>query len=92
MPPERKRDVDDLCTRRWPAGGGHFDGGAITSKAGALLFGATDQTIALIERFAACCKCRRADQRVAHDLSTLVGRRVPGIAPSRASSPCLLRE
>ena len=31
-----------------------FDGGAVTSDAGALLLGATDRAIGLIERFAAC--------------------------------------
>ena len=31
-----------------------FDGGKITSDAGALLLGATDRTIGLVERFAAC--------------------------------------
>jgi hypothetical protein len=31
-----------------------FDGGAITSDAGALLLGQTDRAIGLIERFAAC--------------------------------------
>ena len=31
-----------------------FDGGAITSDAGALLLGETDRAIRLTERFAAC--------------------------------------
>lgn len=31
-----------------------FDGGAITSDAGALLLGSTDRAIRLVERFAAC--------------------------------------
>ena len=31
-----------------------FDGGTITSDAGALLLGATDRAIGLIDRFAAC--------------------------------------
>jgi hypothetical protein len=57
-----------------------FAGGAITSNAGALLLAATDRTIALIERFAACFTDGRASDRVVHDLSTLVGQRVLGIA------------
>ena len=31
-----------------------FDGGRVTSEAGALLLGATDQAIRLVDRFAAC--------------------------------------
>ena len=38
---------------------GAFDGGVITSDAGALLLGATDRAIRLIERFAACFTDRR---------------------------------
>ncbi len=57
-----------------------FDGGAITSDAGALLLGATDRAIGLIERLAACFTDGRAGDRVVHDLSTLVGQRVLGIA------------
>lgn len=37
-----------------------FDGGAITSDAGALLLGATDRAIRLTERFAACFTDRRS--------------------------------
>ena len=42
-----------------------FDGGAVTSDAGALLLGATDRAIRLIERFAACFSDGRAQGRVA---------------------------
>jgi len=57
-----------------------FDGGAITSDAGALLLGATDRAIGLVERFAACFADGRAAERVEHGLATLVGQRVFGIA------------
>jgi hypothetical protein len=57
-----------------------FDGGAITSNAGALLLGATDQAIGLIERFASCFTDGRAGDRVVHDVPTLVGQRLLGIA------------
>jgi hypothetical protein len=57
-----------------------FAGGAITSNAGALLLGATDRAIGLIERFAGCFVDGRAGDRVVHDVSTLVGQRVLGIA------------
>lgn len=57
-----------------------FDGGAITSNAGALLLGATDRAINLIARFAACFRDGRMPERVEHDIATLVGQRIFGIA------------
>src|SRR5919199_863461 len=57
-----------------------FDGGAITSDAGALLLGATDRAIRLVERFAGCFQDRRAAEWVEHEVATLVGQRVFGIA------------
>ena len=57
-----------------------FDGGAITSNAGGLLLGATDRAIGLVERFAACFADGRAAERVVHEVTTLVGQRVFGIA------------
>jgi Transposase DDE domain group 1 len=59
---------------------GSFDGGAITSDAGALLLGATDRAIGLVERFAACFDDRRSQELIEHRVSTLVGQRVFGIA------------
>ena len=57
-----------------------FDGGAITSNAGALLLGATDRAIGLVRRFAACFRDARAPERVEHEIAALVGQRVFGIA------------
>jgi hypothetical protein len=57
-----------------------FDGGAITSDAGALLLGATDRAIGLIDRVAACFIDRRRPELVEHFVGTLVGQRVFGIA------------
>jgi hypothetical protein len=57
-----------------------FDGGAITSNAGALLLGATDRAIKLVGRFAACFRDARMPERVEHDIATLVGQRIFGIA------------
>jgi hypothetical protein len=57
-----------------------FDGGAITSDAGALLLGATDRAIGLVDGFAACFSDGRDPGRVAHELPTLIGQRVFGIA------------
>ena len=60
-----------------------FDGGAITSNAGALLLGATDRAIGLVRRFAACFRDARAPERIEHEVATLVGQRVFGIALAR---------
>ena len=57
-----------------------FDGGAITSDAGALLLGQTDRAIGLIERFAACFSDARMPELVEHQVETMVMQRVFGIA------------
>ena len=57
-----------------------FDGGAITSDAGALLLGETDRAIRLTERLAACIIDARVPELVEHEISTMVLQRVVGIA------------
>ena len=57
-----------------------FDGGAITSDAGALLLRQTDRAIRLTERFAACFADTSAAQLVEHKVETMVMQRVIGIA------------
>jgi Transposase DDE domain group 1 len=57
-----------------------FDGGAITSDAGALLLGETDRAIRLTERFAACFTDARVAGLVEHAVGTMVLQRVVGIA------------
>jgi len=57
-----------------------FDGGAITTDAGALLLGQTDRAIRLTERFAACFTDTRTAGLVEHQVKTLVMQRVIGIA------------
>jgi hypothetical protein len=57
-----------------------FDGGTITSDAGALLLGATDRAIDLVRRFAACFQDYRLQDFVEHQVTTLIGQRVFGIA------------
>ena len=57
-----------------------FDGGAITSDAGALLLGQTDRAIRLTERFAACFADTRTAELVEHQVETMVMQRVIGIA------------
>ena len=57
-----------------------FGGGAMTSDAGALLLGATDRAIGLVDRFSDCFSDGRSGGRVVHDVAALVGQRVFGIA------------
>jgi Transposase DDE domain group 1 len=57
-----------------------FDGGTMTSDAGAMLLVATDQQIGLIERFAGCFTDHRAADLIEHTVASLVGQRVFGIA------------
>src|SRR5260221_2763540 len=56
-----------------------FDGGAITSDAGALLLGATDRSIRLVDRLAECFVDRRNPKYIEHRVATMVGQRVFGI-------------
>ena len=57
-----------------------FDGGNITSDAGALLLGATNRAIGLVDRFAACFADSRAPELIEHTVRTLVGQRIFALA------------
>jgi hypothetical protein len=57
-----------------------FDGGAVTSEAGALLLGAADRALGLVDRFARCFRDGRMAARVRHEVAAMVGQRVFGIA------------
>jgi len=57
-----------------------FDGGTITSEAGALLLGATDRAIGLVARFAACFSDARRQASVEHTVAAMIGQRVFAIA------------
>jgi hypothetical protein len=57
-----------------------FDGGAVTSDAGALLLREADRTIALIDRVAGCFADGRDQADVVHTVRTLVGQRIVAIA------------
>jgi hypothetical protein len=57
-----------------------FDAGLVTSDAGALLLGATDRAINLVEQFADCFRDQRRQELIEHTVSTLVGQRVFAIA------------
>ena len=74
MPTECSASLFDFAPvegRRVVAG---FDGGAITSDAGALLLGATDRAIRMTERFAGCFTDRRMSGLVEHSLRTMICR------------------
>src|SRR6059058_4949742 len=57
-----------------------FDGGSITSDAGALLLGAADRAIRLTQRFASCFHDVRRQELIEHEVVTLIRQRVFGIA------------
>jgi len=57
-----------------------FDGGRVTSNAGALLLGRSDKAIRLLDRFAACFGDGRSPVAIEHAIRTLVSQRVIGMA------------
>ncbi|HEX3346497.1 MAG TPA: IS1380 family transposase [Acetobacteraceae bacterium] len=57
-----------------------FDGGRITSDAGALLMGAADKVVGLTRRLSACFTDARNPAFVEHEVETLIMQRVVGIA------------
>jgi hypothetical protein len=59
---------------------GSFDGGTITSDAGALLLRQADRIIGLTRRLAACFHDHRSQELIEHSVETLVGQRVFGNA------------
>jgi len=57
-----------------------FDGGAITSNAGALLLRETDRAIGLSRQAAACFNDGRRQDRIEHSVETLIAQRIHGLA------------
>lgn len=80
MPTECSQDSLDFGTVESRQVVASFDGGAITSDAGALLLGATDKAIGLVARLAACFTDHRSPELIEHTLGTLVGQRLFGLA------------
>ena len=80
MPTECSAEQFDFGTVEGRAVQAGFDAGLVTSDAGALLLGATDRAIGMIDRFAACFHDERRADLIEHEVVTLVGQRVFGIA------------
>jgi hypothetical protein len=57
-----------------------FDGGQVSSDAGALLLKSADEAIGLIDRLAGCFVDERRADLIEHTVRTLIGQRVFGIA------------
>jgi Transposase DDE domain group 1 len=57
-----------------------FDGGSITSNAGALLLRQFDRGLGLVRRFSECFVDRRDPRFVEHRVETLVGQRIFALA------------
>jgi hypothetical protein len=80
MPTECTAERFDFGTVDGRAVEAAFDAGLVTSDAGALLLGATDRAIGMMERFAACFHDERRSDLIEHEVVTLAGQRVFGIA------------
>jgi hypothetical protein len=80
MPTECSADLFGFARVEGRAVVASFDGGVVTSDAGALLLEATDRAIGLVDRFAGCFVDRRRPELIEHEVQTLVGQRVFGIA------------
>jgi hypothetical protein len=80
MPTECSRDLfgyEVVEGRQVVAG---FDGGQVTSDAGALLLGAADRALGLVRRLAGCFTDGRAPELVEHTVETMLMQRICGIA------------
>src|SRR2546422_8793096 len=80
MPTECSAELFDFGTVEGRAVEAAFDAGLVTSDAGALLLGATDRAMRMTARFAACLHDERRRDLIEHEVATLVGQRVFGIA------------
>src|SRR3954470_6990611 len=80
MPTECNPDVLLFAPVEGRAVVASFTGGAITSDAGALLLGATDRAIGLVERFTGGFREARDPDLIEHEMATLIGQRVFGLA------------
>ena len=80
MPTECSPTLFDFARVEGRAVVASFDGGRITSDAGALLLGATDRVIGLTRRLAGCFIDARDPALIEHEVETLIMQRIVGIA------------
>jgi hypothetical protein len=80
MPTECSADLFEFASVEGRKVIAAFDAGPVTSDAGALLLGATDRAIGMMKRFACCFDDLRRPDLIEHEVVTLVGQRVFGIA------------
>ena len=80
MPAECSQDSFDFGTVERRNIVGAFDGGEITSDAGALLLGQADTAIRLVPRLATCFQDGRSPAFVVHKLPAMLRQRIFGIA------------
>ena len=80
MPTECSQDSLDFASLGSRKVTAAFDGGAITSNAGALLLRETDRGIGLSRQAAACFTDGRRQDRIEHSIETLISQRIHGIA------------
>ena len=80
MPTECSQDSLDFASLGSRKVTAAFDGGAMTSNAGALLLREADHAIGLSRQAAACFTDGRRQDRIEHSVETLIGQRIHGIA------------
>ena len=80
MPTECSQDSLDFASLGSRKVTAAFDGGAMTSNAGALLLRETDRAIRLSRQAAACFTDGRRQDRIEHSVETLLAQRIHGIA------------
>ena len=80
MPTECSPDLFEFARVEGRAVVASFDGGRMTSDAGALLLGAADRVVGLTRKLAACFTDMRHPAFIEHDIEMLVMQRVVGIA------------
>jgi DDE family transposase len=80
MPTECSQDSLDFASLGSRKVTAAFDGGAMTSNAGALLLREADRSIGLSRQAAACFTDGRRQDRIEHGVETLIAQRIHGIA------------
>ena len=80
MPTECSAELFEFGTAEGRRIEAAFDGGLVSSDAGAVLLGRTDRALGLVDRFAGCFTDARRAALIEHAVGTLVRQRVYAIA------------